>query len=73
MIQSLKAPRRPANPFTRDVDAALRRANRKVWREAAKLGHKLAILDNGRVKLVQSRAPRRKKGRHASGVTSEKI
>lgn len=62
MIQPLKPSCRPTNPFTRDVDAALRRANRKVWREAARLGHKLAITDGGRVKLVQPRGSRRKNG-----------
>jgi hypothetical protein len=60
MIQPLKAPRQPNNPFTRDVDAALRRANQKVWQEAARLRYKLAITDGGRVKLVQPRVSRRK-------------
>jgi hypothetical protein len=55
MIQSLKTPRQPNNSFTRGVDAALRRANRKVWQEAARLGYKLAVTDGGRVKLVRPR------------------
>lgn len=63
MIQSLKTPCQPTNAFTRNVDAALRRANRKVWREAAKLGHKLAITDGGKVKLVVPGGSRRKNGR----------
>jgi hypothetical protein len=63
MIRPLKTPCRPANPFTRDVDAALRRANRKVWQEAARLGHKIAITDGGGVKLVQPRGSRRKNRR----------
>jgi hypothetical protein len=63
MIQPLKTPSQSPTSFTRDVGVALRRANRKVWQEAANLGHKLAITDGGGVKLVQPRGVHRKNRR----------